>query len=107
MTVVQKIDYLINELRVSSKKFCKDYGIQPQLLWQWRKNLIIPTEKDILRLCTIYKLDPVDFLDPKSSISNGELKPGEHHCAVISTTVDNGVYEDFPREDNGRYEEKD
>lgn len=107
MTVVEKIDYLINELRISKRKFCKDYGISPQLLNQWRSNITKPQAQDVDHLCTIFKLDPFDFIDPMSTISNGEIKDGEHHCQVVSTTVDNGVYEDFPREDNGRYEEKD
>lgn len=107
MTIVEKIDYLIKELGISEKKFCKDYKINPQLLWQWRASLIQPSAKDVMELCKFYKLDPMDFADPKSSISNDKLKDGEHHCAIISTRVDNGIYEDFPRESNERYEEKD
>ncbi len=66
-----------------------------------------PQLRNVQEICKEFQLDPNDFLDDTSTISK-EVKEGEHKCKFVQVDDSNHViYEDFAREDNSRYEEKD
>ena len=60
-------------------------------------------------MCDELGLDINDFLSESSTLSKELLKDGEHLCAKTKGTLykESMILEDFPREDNSRYEEKD
>ena len=71
------------------------------------KGLLAPTEGDIKWVCNYFNLDATDFLDDSSTLSK-KVEKGEHPCKTKPVEEKpNTVYEDFAREDNSRYEEKD
>ncbi len=66
-----------------------------------------PQLRNVVEICKEFKLDPNDFLDNTSTIAK-EVKEGEHPCKFVKPADrDQVIYEDFAREDNSRYEEKD
>lgn len=101
----EKILFLQESLKLNDKKFAAKYHIKLNSLKAW-KNGEKPEIKDIEGICKDYNLDPKDFLCDESTLA--EPKKGEHLCATIAREDKaNIIYEDFAREDNSRYEEKD
>ena len=106
MTVIDKINFLQGCLNLDDKKFAKRYNIKPAILMKWKSGEIKPSSSEISSICKEFNLDPVDFIDEKSTLK--EPKDGEHIINVLPKEDRNNViYEDYSREDNSRYEEKD
>ena len=106
MEFLEKIDFLENALKINDRKFAKKFEIKPSLLKKWRKGLLKPSTKDIVNICKEYNLDPKDFLNSSSTLAKPNKK--EHECKILPREdSSNVIYEDFAREDNSRYEEKD
>lgn len=107
MKFTEKIAFIQNSLHLTDGNFCARYKIKLGLLKKWKSGQLKPTLKDVKFICKEFNLDTNDFLDDSSTLSD-IIGPGEHACMVKpKTEKPNGVYEDFVREDNSRYEEKD
>ena len=109
MTVIQKINYLEKSLDVTDRKFAKDYHIPYLLLKKWKSGKATPKAKDLAYLCEQFGLSLPDFMDDNSSIAYGKKYADEHDCLakINQKKPVSLIYEDYPREDNGRYEEVD
>ena len=107
MVFLEKVAFLQDSLHLNDYAFCTRYRIKISYLKKWKKGLLKPTEADIKWLCNSFNLDVTDFLDDSSTLSK-KVKDGEHPCKVKPVEEKpNTIYEDFAREDNSRYEEKD
>lgn len=109
MTVLEKIDYLEKTLDLSERKFAKKYHVSKLLLKKWRKGQASPKGDELAYLCEQFGLSLSDFMDDNSSISYSDKYANEHECVgkVGQSTPVSLIYEDYPREDNARYEEVD
>lgn len=108
MTIIEKIDYLIKSLDISERQFSKKYHIHHSLIKKWRNSTLKPCKSDLSFLCDEFDLSIDDFMNDSSSISYLDIKKGEHLCArKPQEEIKNTVSEDYPFEDNARYEEKD
>ena len=106
MTIADKISFLENSLKLNDKEFAKRYKINFSLLRKMKLGKEKPTPENVKYICKDFKLDPNDFLDDSSTLQ--EPGPSEHACIMVKEEDRNNViYEDFAREDNSRYEEKD
>lgn len=107
MTVLEKIDYLEKSLDLSERRFAKEYHIPKSLLKKWRQGKDSPKGENLAFLCEQFGLSLNDFMDDSSSISHSNKFANEHDC--VAKINDNPpvclIYEDYPREDNSRYEE--
>jgi len=107
MVFLEKIAFLENKLHFNDGAFCARYKIKLGLLKKWKSGQASPTAKDIRFICKDFNLDATDFLDDSSTLSK-DIKENEHPCATKpKVEKPNEIYEDFVREDNSRYEEKD
>jgi hypothetical protein len=107
MNFREKVTFLQNSLHLSDGAFCTRYKIKLGLLKKLKAGQIEPTSKDVKTICKEFNLDVTDFLNDASTLSK-VVKPGEHPCAVKPIAEKpNTIYEDYVREDNSRYEEKD
>ena len=107
MEFSEKIAFIEKKLNFNDYTFCTRFRIKISYLKKWRKGLLQPTTNDVKWLCNYFNLDANDFLDNSSSLAKN-IKDGEHPCATMPVTEKgNCIYEDFAREDNSRYEEKD
>lgn len=105
MKFPKKIEFLQESLKLNDKQFAVKYKIRLSTLKSWKKGLK-PELKDVIEICKDYHLDPKDFVSDQSTLINP--KGNEHLCATIPREdKSNTIYEDFAREDNSRYEEKD
>jgi len=107
MVFLEKVSFIQKSLHQNDYAFCTRFRIKISFLKKWKKGLLTPTEADIKWVCNYFNLDPKDFLDDTSTLSKNILK-GEHPCAtkpIIERAHE--IYEDYAREDNSRYEEKD
>lgn len=109
MTVLEKIDYLEKALDLSEMKFAKKYKISFFLLKKWRNGQALPKKENLAYLCEQFGLSLGDFMDDNSSISYESKYADEHACIgkVNQNKPVSLIYEDYPREDNSRYEEVD
>ena len=107
MKFLEKIAFIQEKLHLNDFAFCTRFRIRISVLKKWRKGELTPTEEDIKWVCNYFNVDATDFLNDSSTLSK-EVKEGEHPCAS-KPQVDrcDVIYEDFAREDNSRYEEKD
>ena len=107
MKFLEKVTFIQNSLHLTDGAFCARYKIKLGLLKKWRNGQLSPTLKDVKTICKEFNLDVTDFLDDSSTISK-VVKEGEHPCLVKPVEEKpNSIYEDYVREDNSRYEEKD
>ena len=107
MVFQEKISFIQNNLHLNDYAFCTRFRIKISYLKKWRKGLLTPTEKDVKWVCNHFHLDEKDFLDDTSTLYK-DIKEGEHPCKTKPVEEKpNTIYEDFVREDNSRYEEKD
>ena len=107
MTVLEKFEYLVKSYGMNEHKTLAKFHVHFALMKKMREGYA-PQPNDVKKLCKILNFDVSDFLDPSSSIA-GKLKDGEH---VIKKATEQDVpnyvvSEDYPHEDNSRYEEKD
>ena len=107
MKFLEKIAFIQEKLHLNDFAFCTRFRIRISVLKKWRKGELTPTEEDIKWVCNYFNVDATDFLNDSSTLSK-EVKEGEHPC-TSKPQVDrcDVIYEDFAREDNSRYEEKD
>jgi len=107
MKFLEKIAFIQNSLHLTDGAFCARYKVKLGLLKKWRSGQLSPTPKDVKTICKEFNLDVTDFLDDSSTLSK-VVKSGEHPCATKPVEEKpNTIYEDYVREDNSRYEEKD
>ena len=107
MVFLEKISFIQTKLHLNDYAFCTRFRIKISYLKKWRKGLLKPTSSDVKWVCSHFHLDETDFLDDSSTLSK-EIKKGEHPCKTKPVEEKpNTIYEDFVREDNSRYEEKD
>jgi len=107
MKFLEKIAFIEEKLNFNDLAFCARYKIKLGSLKKWRNGQASPTPKDVKFICKDFNLDVNDFLDDSSTLLDNVLE-GEHPCATKPLPDrDNVIYEDFVREDNSRYEEKD
>ena len=107
MKFLEKIAFIQKQLQLNDFAFCSRFRIKISVLKKWRKAQLTPTEKDVVWVCNYFNLDASDFLNDKSTLAK-EIKDGEHPCATKPhVEKKNEIYEDYAREDNSRYEEKD
>lgn len=107
MTVLEKLEYLAKSFGLTEHKFLQKYHAHFGLIKKIRAGYQAQPA-DVKKLCKILEFDIEDFLDNSSSVKH-DLKPGEHF--IKKTTPQkvphDVVLEDYPPEDNSRYEEKD
>ena len=107
MNFQEKVAFIQNSLHLSDGAFCARYKIKLGLLKKLKSGQVEPTNKDVKTICKEFNLEVTDFLNNDSTLSKN-LKPGEHPCATKPIQEKaNTIYEDYVREDNSRYEEKD
>jgi len=107
MKFSEKIAFIQENLHLNDYAFCTRFRIKISVLKKWRKLELTPTETDIKWVCDYFNVDAKDFLNDSSTLSK-EIKNGEHPCATKTCPEkENAIYEDYAREDNARYEEKD
>lgn len=107
MKLLEKLEFLAKSYGLTEHKFLQKYHAHYGLMKKLR-NGYEANAKDVKKLCKILDFDVTDFLDETSSVSP-ELKKGEHFVKKASPTnvPAYAVLEDYPHEDNSRYEEKD
>lgn len=103
MTTIEKIDFIIKTTRWSEKRFIRKFFLAKDALDQWHAGTKIE-EKDLTNICKYFRLDPKDFLDDSKNIF---LKSTNKFCEFSLNEEEIEVLEDYPHEDNARYEEKD
>lgn len=107
MVFLEKVAFIQNSLHLNDYAFCTRFRIKISYLKKWRKGLLTPTEGNIKWVCNYFNLDTADFLDDSSTLSK-KVEKNEHPCKTkLVEEKPNTIYEDFAREDNSRYEEKD
>lgn len=107
MEFLGKIKFIQDSLHLNDYAFCTRFRIKISYLKKWRKGLLAPTLNDVKWVCNYFNLDETDFLDDSSTLSK-EIKEGEHPCKLKPVPEKpNTIYEEYVREDNSRYEEKD
>ncbi len=102
MLTIEKIDFIIKTLKWSDKRFSRKFYLRKDDLNKWREKKTTPMEKDVKNICKYFHLDTKQFLDDNRIIF---LKNTDKFCN-FSLNEDEVVSEDYPREDNSRYEEK-
>lgn len=107
MTVVEKIDYLIKHLDMPEKAFAKKYRIRKNIISKWRTGEALPKPENVAFLCEKFGFEINDFLDSNSSLDNHSLASNEHIVLGKKSQTQAGINEDYPPEDNARYEERD
>ncbi len=108
MTVVEKVEYLIKKLDLSEKEFSKKYRIRKNIIKKWRSGEATPKPENVRYLCDKFGLSVTDFLDDDSTLEMSGRFANEHHVlGKAQKKKTNVVHEDYPQEDNSRYEEKD
>lgn len=108
MTVIEKIDYLIKYLDLPERVFSKKFRIRKNIIKKWRQGIATPKPENVAYLCEQFDFSVSDFLDESSSIDVNGCYADEHKCVrKITSNNEEGQSEDFPHEDNFRYEEKD
>lgn len=107
MLLKDKIKFLQKSLNLTDHAFCKRYKINFVSFKKWMEDNLNPDKEDLRLICKEFNLDLDDFVNNNSTLSS-QVNEGEHPCKTIPIK-DNGslIYEDFAREDNSRYEEKD
>ena len=107
MTLLEKLEFLAKSYGLTEHKFLQKYHAHYGLMKKLRDGYVAEA-KDVKKLCKILDFEVNDFLDDSSSVAS-ELKEGEHFVKKATPIVipANPIYEDYPREDNSRYEEKD
>ena len=103
MTAIEKIDFIIDTTKWSDRRFQKKFYLKKDSLEKWRNSEVLISEKDVKNICKYFRLDINDFLDESKKIF---LKDTDKFCN-FSLNDQNVVDEDYPNEDNSRYEEKD
>ena len=107
MVFLEKVSFIQSSLHLNDYAFCTRLRIKISNLKKWRKGLLKPTSQDVKWLCNHFNLDETDFLDDSSTLSE-KVEKGEHPCKIKPVVEkENTVYEEYVREDNSRYEEKD
>lgn len=107
MVFLEKVAFIQNSLHLNDYAFCTRFRIKISYLKKWRKGLLTPNEGDVKWVCNYFNLDAADFLDDSSTLSM-KVEKNEHPCKTKPVEEKpNTIYEDFAREDNSRYEEKD
>lgn len=107
MTVLEKLEFLAKSYGLTEHKFLQKYHAHYGLMKKLRGGYVAQAS-DVKKLCRILDFDINDFLDDASSVSR-DLKKGEHFVKKASPQKEykDVVLEDYPHEDNSRYEEKD
>ena len=107
MKLLEKLEFLAKSYGLTEHKFLQKYHVHYGLMKKLREGYVA-TANDVKKLCKILDFDVNDFLDDSSSVAS-ELKQGEHFVKKATPTKIPAypIYEDYPREDNSRYEEKD
>ena len=107
MVFLEKVSFIQNSLHLNDYAFCTRFRIKISNLKKWRKELLKPTSEDVKWVCNYFNLDADDFLDDSSTLSK-KVNEGEHPCKIKPVVEKpNTIYEEYAREDNSRYEEKD
>lgn len=108
MTVVEKVDYLIKRLDLSEKQFAKKFRIRKNVISKWRQGSLSPKPENVKYLCEKFGFAINDFLDDNSTLDLEDSKNNKH--VILGNVKEHSefaVSEDYPHEDNSRYEEKD
>lgn len=107
MTVLEKFEYLVKSYGLNEHKTLAKFHVHFGLMKKLRAGYVAQPS-DVKKLCKILNFDVDDFLDSSSSIAS-KPKDGEHVIkkALQQETPSYVVSEDYPHEDNSRYEEKD
>lgn len=103
MRTIEKIDFIIKTTKWSEKRFIRKFYLPKDALDKWHGGAEI-TEKDVKNICKYFRLEPKDFLDDSLNIF---LKSTERFCVFSLHEEEITSLEDYPHEDNARYEEKD
>lgn len=107
MTVLEKLEFLAKSYGLTEHKFLQKVHAHYGLMKKLRAGYVAQAS-DVKKLCKILDFDINDFLDNSSSVSH-KLKDGEHFVKKASPVniPKDAILEDYPPEDNSRYEEKD
>lgn len=108
MTPIEKVLFLQKSFNLNDRAFCSKFRIKHPLFKKWKSNIVAPEEKYLFYLCCELELDVKDFMSNESTLVKENMSKDEHLCKRHEKKhVESEVLEDFPREDNSRYEEKD
>ena len=109
MFLLEKIFYIQKSLNLTEDDFLKNFKIKKSIFKSWVNKKEQPKKEDLILICEYFNLDLDDFVRNDSTLTKDLLKPGEHICKLKGQNYDynNLVIEDFSKEDNSRYEERD
>jgi len=108
MTVIEKVDYLIKRLNINERQFAKKFRIRKGVINKWRTGEALPRPENLKYLCEQFNLSMADFMDDGSTLDTQGGYADEHIIlGKIKKNEPESASEDFPHEDNFRYEEKD
>lgn len=108
MTVVEKVDYLLKCLDLTERQFAKKYRIRKNVISKWRQGSLMPKPENVAYLCDKFGLSVSDFLDEQSTLDITQKYADEHRIlGKFPANAECVNSEDFPHEENTRYEEKD
>lgn len=119
MKVSTKLHYLRDNLELSRWEFALKFHIRYKNLVKWENDEAIPKEKDIKRLAKYFDFVPLYFLSENTSIVkkktltpndfvlSKEVYEKEEQELKEAENCEQECLEDFPRESNERYEDKD
>ena len=102
MKTIEKIDFIIKTTKWSKRRFTKKFYLPKDALDKWYAGEE-PKENDVRNICKYFRLDIKDFLNDNLNIF---LMCTDKFCVFSLHDDEIGVPEDFPMEDNARYEEK-
>lgn len=104
MKLLDKILRLQKATSLNDNDFCDRYNINLSSFNKWKNEQSEIKKDDLSCLTDAFNLDLDDFINDNSTLDNSTLN--EHLCKVKNK--DEGlINEDFPKEGNPRYEERD
>lgn len=107
MTVIEKVDYLLKRLNLTERQFAYKFRIRKGIIHKWRVGQAIPRSENVKYLCEQFGFSVPDFLDDGSTLNVEGGFADEHIILGKIKKQSDEANEDFPHEDNFRYEEKD
>lgn len=107
MTLLEKILFLQKAMNLDDHEFSTRFHIKVGNFRKFKIGKISLQKNSIQEICLEFNLDFDDFMDDSSTLDK-EAKANEHICKLVPKVIKGEtILEDFAREDNSRYEEKD
>lgn len=111
MLVSSKILNVRLSMNLDQKRFGTHFRQSLKTIQNWENGYVIPTRKDLKNISRYTRISLDIFFDKNKSINcvDGKLIVSDDPNGENETMITNNdtILEDYPREDNARYEERD